>query len=66
MTDCVHLPGCGFCKKYMGTKNLAVQGFIKMYCKGVKQNECKRKEFAEKTGNRPPDNMMPSGQNMAD
>lgn len=62
MADCEHLPNCGFCKKYANTKNLVVRGFISMYCKSVKQSECKRKEYKRTHGAPPPDDMMPSGQ----
>ncbi len=61
MNDCANLAGCGFVKKYGESKSLAVKGFVNLYCKGEKQNECKRKEHKQKTGQAPPDEMMPSG-----
>ena len=59
--ECENLATCGFFKKYMNTHNLACKGFIKMYCKGEKMNECVRKTYSEKNGVPPPDNMMPTG-----
>ncbi len=64
MADCPNLEKCGFVKKYGGIKSLAVKGFIAMYCKSPKQDECKRKEFKVKNGTPPPDEMMPSGMMM--
>jgi hypothetical protein len=61
MAECGNLQKCGFCKKYKDTKSLAVKGFIDMYCKTEKQSECKRKEYKEKNGVLPSDDMMPNG-----
>ncbi len=61
MGDCANLEKCGFFQKYGDTKSLAVKGFISMYCKSPKQNECKRKEYKEKHGAPPSDDMMPNG-----
>ena len=63
--ECEMLGRCGFFKKYGGTKDLACRGFINLYCQGVKQNECKRKEYSKKHGQAPSDDMMPTGQTMA-
>ena len=59
--ECELLGKCGFFKKYEQTKAMACIGFIALYCKGEKQNECKRKEFRMKNGHPPDDNMMPNG-----
>lgn len=61
MEDCINLKNCGFVKKHGETKNLAVKGFITMYCKSEKQNECKRKLYKEQNGKPPSDDMMPNG-----
>lgn len=61
MQECSNLAKCGFIEKYNTSKSLAVKGFIAMYCKGSKQDECKRKKLKEETGQRPPDDMMPNG-----
>jgi hypothetical protein len=66
MNDCENLSVCGFFKKHMDTKALACQGFIRQYCKGDKQNHCKRKIFKQEHGAAAPDDMLPSGQMMAD
>ena len=63
--ECELLKDCGFFRKYQATKDLACKGFIAMYCKGPKMNECKRKEYREKYGTPPPDDMMPNGKMVA-
>ena len=61
MKDCCKLADCGFFRKYQQTRNLACKGFIGQYCKGPKQEQCKRMEYRKQTGHPPPDDMMPSG-----
>lgn len=62
MSDCPGLPNCGFMKKYTGTKNLACQGFMALFCRGAKQSECMRKQYKAAHGGTPPsDDMMPNG-----
>ncbi len=63
--ECELLEKCGFFKKYQSTKDLACKGFISSYCRGLKMNECKRKEYRQKNGTPPVDEMMPSGQMIA-
>ena len=58
---CELLEKCGYFKKYKESKELVCHGFIQQYCKGPKQNECKRKEYRQKHGVPPSDDMMPSG-----
>jgi hypothetical protein len=59
MEECANLGKCGFFKNR--ENDLASKGFIRMYCRGELQNECKRKEYKEKTGKIPPDEMYPNG-----
>lgn len=59
--DCEMLEKCGFFKKYEQNRILACKGFVSMYCKGEMQKECKRKEYRQKNGCPPDDNMMPNG-----
>jgi hypothetical protein len=59
--ECQYLSTCGFFKKYQLSKDLACKGFIAMYCKGPKMNDCKRLEYRKKNGKPPIDDMMPSG-----
>ena len=59
--ECELLNTCGFFIKYESSKVLACKGFITMYCKGDKINECKRMEYKQKHGKAPSDDMMPSG-----
>ena len=59
---CENMERCGFIRKYANDKDgLAVRGFVLMYCQGDKQDCCKRKEYKMRTGNPPPDEMLPSG-----
>jgi hypothetical protein len=60
--ECEMLPKCGFFKKYQAVKDLACRGFIRMYCRGPKMEECVRKQYRVKHGVPPSDDMMPSGQ----
>jgi hypothetical protein len=64
MQDCPNLAGCGFIQKYGDTKSIAVKGFILLYCKGAKQDECERKKYKAKTGTKPSDDMLPNGSMM--
>lgn len=60
--ECKNLNQCGFFIKYSEKKSLACKGFIKLYCKGPKMNECKRLAYKKAHGTAPSDDMMPSGQ----
>lgn len=60
--ECRLLKDCSFFTKFKEINNLACQGFIHQYCRGPKMNECKRKQYLEKHGTPPPDDMMPNGQ----
>lgn len=60
-TECELLANCGFFRKYAKAKNLACEGFIRMYCRGAKMDECKRKQYRREHGAPPPDDMMPNG-----
>lgn len=62
MKDCELLDKCGFFIKYSESKDLACKGFMLMYCKGDKQEQCKRKIYREQNGKPPSDDMLPSGQ----
>jgi len=42
MKDCELLDKCGFFIKYCESKDLACKGFMRMHCKGDKQEQCKR------------------------
>jgi len=63
--ECELLGSCGFFKKYQTTNELACRGLIQNYCKGPKMDQCKRKEYRQQHGKPPSDDMMPSGQMMA-
>lgn len=62
MSECPSLVNCGFMKKYTGSKNLACQGFMALFCRGDKQSECRRKAWKVAHGGvAPSDDMMPNG-----
>ncbi len=63
---CKWLESCGFFKKWSTRKNLACRGFIQTYCRGEKRDQCKRKVYFDEHGTAPPDDMLPSGQMVAD
>ncbi|MEW6291585.1 MAG: hypothetical protein AB1545_17245 [Thermodesulfobacteriota bacterium] len=60
--ECELISKCGFFRKYQLTKELACRGFILTFCKGSRMNQCKRKEYRQKHGSPPSDDMMPTGQ----
>ncbi|MCT4508211.1 MAG: hypothetical protein N4A48_05505 [Tepidibacter sp.] len=59
MEKCSRFKHCGFIKKYKDTGKY--NNLIEIYCKGKKKEKCKRKEFNEKNGYSPDDNMLPNG-----
>lgn len=61
MNNCELLDKCGFFAKYKETSDVACKGFIALYCKGPKLDECKRKEHRKQHGQPPADNMLPNG-----
>jgi len=58
---CERLENCGFFEKYRATKDLACRGFMRLYCMGPKQSECRRKTYWSEHGVPPSDDIMPSG-----
>ncbi len=62
--ECELLETCGFFKKYNEISEVACKMLISMYCRGSKQNECKRKEYRMSTGNPPAATMMPNGKSL--
>jgi hypothetical protein len=65
MSECKSLTTCSFVKFYENSKgnDLALKGFINSYCKGQKQDDCKRKKVSRNLGGPlyVPPNMMPNG-----
>lgn len=63
--DCENLNDCAFFQEYErdDSKKLALAGFIRMYCKGEKQDDCIRKKVSKALGGKEkvPANMMPTG-----
>ena len=69
MKLCENLENCNFFKMYQNDKSmeLALKGFIFMFCKGRKQNDCIRKKISKILGGPQfvPPNMLPNGAAMA-
>jgi hypothetical protein len=61
MAECELLVKCAFFKKFSESYEAACRGLVAQYCRGPKQNECKRKEYRLKNATPPPDNMLPAG-----
>ncbi len=66
MKDCPYFKYCGIIKKYGNSNSRVVKGFIALYCKNEKQNECKRLKYIIEHGTPPSDELMPNGQMMND
>ncbi len=63
--ECELLKKCGFFNNYEEGREMALRGYISLYCRGSKMNECKRKEFRKIHGSPPPDDMLPNGRTLA-
>jgi len=67
--ECPNLGECNFFKMFESDKNkqLALKGFIYIFCKGKKQDQCKRKKISKSLGGSHyvPPNMLPNGLPMA-
>ncbi|MBN2363883.1 hypothetical protein JXL83_07105 [candidate division WOR-3 bacterium] len=59
---CELLEKCGFFRKYQDVENEICEMLIAEYCKGSMMNECKRKEYRQKNGVPPSDDMLPDGE----
>lgn len=61
MGNCDLLDICGFFLKYSSRQSAACDAFVQEYCRGEKQDRCKRKVYRKAQGKVPPDNMLPVG-----
>ena len=61
MGECEFLAGCGFFNEHAKRHPDLCRGLIDEYCRGDKQDLCKRKHHMLKYENDPPDNMLPGG-----
>lgn len=52
---------CGFFKAYSEMHSELCDSMIAEYCRGIKQDHCKRKQLLLRHAESPPDNMLPSG-----
>ena len=61
--ECIYLETCPFVKHCNeNNAETSAQGFIHLYCKGNKLNDCVRKRLCEKFSREiVPKNMMPNG-----
>ena len=58
---CQFLDKCAFFRKYKQHLGGAYHGFVSMYCRGPKLEECKRRQFRLEKGVPPSDEMLPNG-----
>ena len=58
---CEFLSGCAFFNKYKEALGPAYDGFVALYCKGPKLEDCKRRIYRLEKGEPPADDMLPSG-----
>ena len=65
MQECELLSKCGFFRKHSSGRSAACQGLINQYCRGPKQDQCKRKAYRAQHGQPPPDDMLPAGAMLA-
>ena len=63
MVECQNLEKCNFFQVYQGEESRALKGFVSIYCKGERQEICKRKIVSKELGGPEfvPANMMPNG-----
>lgn len=59
--ECEFLQNCAFFNKYKEKLGAAYNGFVIIYCKGNKMEECKRRQYRIEHGKPPHDEMLPSG-----
>ncbi len=65
MEECLNMSSCNFFQMYESdeSKHLALKGLISKFCRGEKQDKCKRKEISKALGGpkNVPQNMLPNG-----
>jgi len=65
MTDerptCQFLENCAFFIQYKHLIGSAYEGFVRMYCKGPRLEQCKRRQFRLEKGVPPAQDMLPNG-----
>ena len=65
MTDCGLMRRCSFFREFGGDETFAnaLDGFLRVYCRGNRQSDCMRKRLAERLGTPDfvPANMLPNG-----
>jgi hypothetical protein len=63
--DCENTKGCTFFNTTLASKEreLALRGFVRMYCRGDLQEKCVRRIVSKRLGGptNVPENMMPNG-----
>jgi hypothetical protein len=65
MAECEKLPQCGFYQKYRSSRDILCRGFLAMYCRGPKMDDCARKKHFAEHGIPPVDEMAPNGHILA-
>ncbi len=59
--SCEFLGGCAFFNKYKEPLGAAYDGFVALYCKGQKMEDCQRRAYRLEKGEPPADDMLPNG-----
>lgn len=63
--DCENIATCNFFKHFEENleRQMVLRGFIRIYCKGDRQDKCMRKQISKRFGGGQfvPSNMMPNG-----
>lgn len=61
MADCELLNDCALFKKFEKSRVVTCRELIAEYCRGMRQNKCKRREYLLNHKTLPPENMLPGG-----
>lgn len=59
--ECGLFQECNFLKKIRGKEKFLYEDIVKLYCQGPGLDTCERKNFYEKYGEQPLDNLLPNG-----
>ena len=59
--ECENLKDCSFFKEFIFKEHLACSAFIKIYCRGLKKEECARYIFKLKNNRPPARDLLPTG-----
>jgi hypothetical protein len=60
-TICEFLEGCAFFNKYKESLGPAYDGFVSLYCRGPKLEDCRRRQYRLEKGEPPSEEILPNG-----